>query len=78
MPVLLSRKWVIMGQLNWELRLLFDCCDLYEAVPADRPAHKIACALDHARVRAELAACYSRFDRPSIDSEPIIRKLVIG
>ena len=67
-----------MGRLNRDQGQLFYCLDLDEAVPADHAVRAIARVLDLTWVRAELAAYYSRFGRPSIDPELIIRMLVLG
>jgi transposase len=46
-------------------------------VSADHLLRRVDCALDLAGVRAELAACYSRIGRPSVDPEVLFRLLLV-
>jgi transposase len=52
--------------------------ELAVLVPADHLLRRVDRALDLAGVRAELAACYSRIGRPSVDPELLLRLLLVG
>jgi transposase len=52
--------------------------DLEALVPADHLLRRVDRALDLAGVRAQLATCYSRIGRPSVDPELLLRLLLVG
>ena len=47
-------------------------------VPADHLLRRVDRALDLAGIRAQLAGCYSRIGRPSVDPELLLRLLLVG
>lgn len=47
-------------------------------VPAEHLLRRVDRALDLAEVRAQLACCYSRIGRPSVDPELLLRLLLVG
>jgi transposase len=68
----------MMGRLKHDQRQFFYSFCLDEAVPEDHPVRGIAAVLDLSWVHSEVAPFYSRFGRPSIDPELMIRMLVLG
>jgi transposase len=52
--------------------------DLEALVPPEHLLRRVDRALDLAGVRGELAACYSRIGRPSVDPEVLLRLLLVG
>jgi transposase len=68
----------MMGRLNHDQRQFFYSFCLEEAVPDDHPVRGIAAILDLSWVHSELAPFYPKIGRPSIDSELMIRMLVLG
>ena len=68
----------MMGRLNHDQEQFFYSFRLNEAVPNDHPVREIAAVLDLSWVHSELAPCYSRLGRPSIDPVLMIRMLIVG
>jgi transposase len=60
------------------MNTLFYQFNLEDAVPDDHLVRRIDAALDLSWLRSELAPHYSSTGRPSIDSELMIRMLVMG
>ena len=68
----------MMGRLNHEEEQFFYSFRLDEAVPEDHPVREIAAVVDLSWVHSELAPCYPKLGRPSIDPVLMIRKLIVG
>ena len=67
-----------MGRLNHEQEQFFYSFRLDDAVPGDHPVRRLAAVLDLGWVYSELAPCYPRIGRPSVDPVLMIRMLIVG
>src|SRR5437879_2021811 len=72
------RERSMMGRLNHEQEQFFYSFRLDDAVPEDHPVRRIAAVLDLGWVYSELAPCYPRIGRPSVDPVLMIRMLIVG
>src|SRR5271170_6331256 len=68
----------MMGRHERDQERLFYSFCLDEAVPDDHLVRAIAAVLDLSWVHAELASCYSKIGRRSIDPVLMIRMLIVG
>ena len=68
----------MMGRLNFEEEQFSYSFRLDEAVPEDHPVREIAAVVDLSWVHSELAPCYPKLGRPSIDPVLMIRMLIVG
>jgi transposase len=68
----------MMGRQKRDQERLFYSFCLDEAVPDDHLVRAIAAVLDLSWVHAELANCYSKIGRRSIDPVLMIRMLIVG
>jgi len=68
----------MMGRLKHDQGQLFYSFCLEEVVPDDHLVRGISAVLDLSWVHAELAPCYPKIGRPSIDPVLMIRMLIIG
>src|SRR5208283_5195902 len=68
----------MMGRLDRDQGQFLYCFNLEEVVPEDDLVRAIAAVLDLSWVYGELAPCYSRFGRPSLDPALMIRMLIVG
>ena len=63
---------------SWESGALFHYFDVDSLIPADHILRRIDSVLDTSWIRDEVADCYSKLGRPSVDPEVVLRMILLG